>query len=208
MGFIPDGNRRWAEGRGLPKEAGYAAGVRPALALYKECQRLGVKEVSCYGFTEANTHRPSAQVRAFQRALVGAVDVIKGLDASVLVVGDTSSKQFPRELLPYTKRTVFNRGTMKVNVLANYSWEWDVRAGNGHGNGHKGLQGPSIGSEEIPRIDLVVRWGGRRRLSGFLPVQSAYADIYVCDALWPDFEPKQFEDAVRWYAAQDVTLGG
>ena len=56
--------------------------------------------------------------------------------------------------------------------------------------------------------DLVVRWGGRRRLSGFLPAQCAYADIYVVDSLWPDMTLQEFIDALQWYQSQDVTLGG
>ncbi|MEG3071459.1 MAG: undecaprenyl diphosphate synthase family protein [Candidatus Syntrophopropionicum ammoniitolerans] len=65
-----------------------------------------------------------------------------------------------------------------------------------------------IASKDISRIDLIVRWGDRRRLSGFLPVQSIYADFYVVEDLWPDFKPEHFYQALRWYEAQDVTLGG
>jgi undecaprenyl diphosphate synthase len=60
----------------------------------------------------------------------------------------------------------------------------------------------------VSRLDLIVRWGGGRRLSGFLPVQSVYADIYVVDEYWPDFEPAQMERALEWYGRQDRTLGG
>ena len=63
-------------------------------------------------------------------------------------------------------------------------------------------------TSEIPRVDLVVRWGGRRRLSGFLPVQCAYADIYVVEPLWPDMRPEELLDALTWYEQQDITLGG
>ncbi|MGB3933258.1 MAG: undecaprenyl diphosphate synthase family protein, partial [bacterium] len=56
--------------------------------------------------------------------------------------------------------------------------------------------------------DLIIRWGGRRRLSGFLPVQSIYADFYVVDAYWPDFKAEHLFDALEWYSKQDITLGG
>jgi undecaprenyl diphosphate synthase len=65
-----------------------------------------------------------------------------------------------------------------------------------------------LASADVSRIDLVVRWGGRRRLSGFLPVQSVYADFYVVDDLWPDYKPEHFYAALEWYQTQDVTLGG
>lgn len=57
-------------------------------------------------------------------------------------------------------------------------------------------------------MDLVIRWGGMRRLSGFLPVQAVYADFYVVDRLWPDFEPEDFQKALAWYQKQDITRGG
>ncbi len=63
-------------------------------------------------------------------------------------------------------------------------------------------------SQDIPRIDLVIRWGGMRRLSGFLPLQTVYSDFYIVDDLWPDFQEQQFCDALQWYQKQDVTLGG
>jgi undecaprenyl diphosphate synthase len=83
---------------------------------------------------------------------------------------------------------------MRVNFLADYGWEWDMKN--------------NWASREIPRIDLVIRWGGMCRLSGFLPVQTVYSDIYIVKELWPDFQEQQFEDALNWYRKQDVTLGG
>ena len=80
----------------------------------------------------------------------------------------------------------------------NYGWEWDL----------DGLKEGQLRSADVSRLDLVVRWGGGRRLSGFLPVQSVYADIFVLDALWPDFEPQHLAAALAWFGQQDRTLGG
>ena len=63
-------------------------------------------------------------------------------------------------------------------------------------------------SRDISRIDLIIRWGGMRRLSGFLPIQSVYADFYVEDHLWPEYTDSDFLNALEWYAHQDVTRGG
>jgi len=65
-----------------------------------------------------------------------------------------------------------------------------------------------MGSALVSRIDLVVRWGGRRRLSGFLPFQCAYSDIYVLDRLWPEMRSDDLDEAIAWYSDQDVTRGG
>jgi undecaprenyl diphosphate synthase len=87
---------------------------------------------------------------------------------------------------------------VKVNLLVNYGWEWDLE-----GIAHGGIR-----SSEVSRMDLIVRWGGGRRLSGFLPVQSVYADFYVVDDYWPDFDISHFEKALAWFRDQDQTLGG
>ena len=122
-------------------------------------------------------------------------------EASLLVLGNTKSPMFPHELLPFTARHDFGKGGMKINFLVNYSWEWDL--------GYKDETiGPGLKTAEVSRIDLIIRWGGRRRLSGFLPVQSVYSDFYVVDDYWPDFKREHVEDALKWYAAQDITLGG
>ena len=110
-------------------------------------------------------------------------------------VGDETSRQFPIALKEFRQRQGVG---MKVNLLVNYGWEWDLA----------GLKNGGLHSAEVSRLDLIVRWGGACRLSGFLPVQSVYADFYVRDEYWPDFDPQQFEQALTWFKNQDQTLGG
>lgn len=201
IGIIPDGNRRWAADRGMEKAQGYGYGISPGMTLYRMCRELGIQEMSFYGFTVDNTKRPSAQRRAFTSACVAAVEELSREDAGLLVLGNTQSAMFPKELLPYTTRHDFGKGGMKINFLVNYSWEWDLGLKDG-------AVGPKLKTSQVSRIDLIIRWGGRRRLSGFLPVQSAYSDIYVVDDYWPDFRKEHVEAALKWYSHQDVTLGG
>jgi undecaprenyl diphosphate synthase len=213
LGIIPDGNRRWAVARGMPKEAGYAYGLDAGLALFDLVQELGIPEVTFYGFTNDNTRRPAAQTAAFRHACVEAVERIAERDAAVLVVGNDASPLFPEELKPYRERKALGRpgrAKTRVNFLVNYDWAWDVGCAlHRHpGGGARRHLMEAIGSAEIPRLDLVVRWGGRTRLSGLLPLQAVYADIYTVDALWPDFEPRHLFLALEWYGKQDVTLGG
>lgn len=215
VGIIPDGNRRWADARGLARGDGYAAGIAPGIVLLRLCRDLGIQEASVYGFTRENVRRPTAQVTAFQQSCVAFASAAIADGAALRAVGDTASRAFPDALRSYTAER--SDGGIRVNLLVNYSWQWDLgvrsrrnRAGDGHWlatrRGAPGARG--LGSWDIPRIDLVVRWGARRRLSGFLPLQSAYADLYVIDTLWPDMRPAEFHDALAWYAMQDVTLGG
>jgi len=209
VGIIPDGNRRWATDQGLAKQDGYHFGLQPGLEVYNECLALGIPEITFYGFTVDNTKRPAPQIEAFRNACVEAVSELEKLDADLLVVGNTESALFPKELLRYTQRTKIGEGRIKVNFLVNYSWSWDLNYSFKNGDGkQRDNVVDGIASADISRIDLIVRWGGGRRLSGFLPVQSVYADFYVVDELWPDFSLEQFNEALTWYREQDVTLGG
>ncbi|MCL5781719.1 MAG: undecaprenyl diphosphate synthase family protein [Firmicutes bacterium] len=208
IGIIPDGNRRWAQLQGLPKEAGYHHGIDPGFALYELCMELGIPEVTFYGFTQDNTKRPAVQKQAFQKACVDAVNILANRDASLLVIGNSESPQFPKELLPYTTRQAFGRNRIKINFLVNYGWKWDLSYALNDKDPAERQLPERIASRDISRIDLIIRWGGRRRLSGFLPVQSIYADFYVVDAYWPDFHTDHFFEALKWYENQDITLGG
>lgn len=195
IGIIPDGNRRWASSRGLKKEEGYTYGLSAGLNLLRAAKQRGIQELTYYGFTVDNCKRPKEQVAAFSQACVKAAEMILLEDVLLNVIGNKQSTCFPSELLPYTEvKDNSNEKKMRVNFLVNYGWEWDMKNG--------------FPSRNIPRIDLVIRWGGMSRLSGFLPLQTVYSDICVLDELWPDYEDSQFERALEWYSHQDVTLGG
>ncbi|MDO4926789.1 MAG: undecaprenyl diphosphate synthase family protein [Turicibacter sp.] len=207
IGIIPDGNRRWAENNGLSKEKGYNMGINPGFLLFKICQELGIEEITYYGFTTDNTKRPANQKDAFTKACIDAVKLLSHEDAELLVIGNTESPCFPPELIPFTERKIFGKGGVKVNFLVNYGWEWDLNLSRRTYNKRNNLD-LVLHSKDISKIDLIVRWGGRRRLSGFLPIQSVYSDFYVVDDYWPDFKAQHIYDALDWYSTQDITLGG
>lgn len=207
IGIIPDGNRRWATSNGMSKDKGYALGITPGLLLFKQCQKYEINEITFYGFTVDNTKRPAEQKKAFIDACIQSVNVLTKEDAEILVIGNTKSPSFPKELLPFTKRRVFGNGGTKVNFLINYGWEWDLNLLKTSDKRKKNIN-KNIHSNDISRIDLIIRWGGRRRLSGFLPVQSVYSDFYIINDLWPDFKPEHLDEALHWYDKQDITLGG
>jgi undecaprenyl diphosphate synthase len=211
VGVIPDGNRRWAQARGMARGKGYAFGIEPGLRLLEHCRRRGIEEISIYGFTKENVRRPSDQVEAFRRACVEfGRRAVREAGAALLVVGDTRSPVFPDELRPFAERR--SDGAIRVNLLVNYGWQWDLFHAAEHPREGDGARrsgwAKAIGSSAVPRIDLVVRWGGRSRLSGFLPIQCAYADLYWIETLWPDSRLEEFDEALAWYQSQDVTLGG
>lgn len=199
IAIIPDGNRRWAQHQGMKKQDGYEHGLNPGLALFRQAKKLGIRELTYYGFTVDNCKRPAEQVRAFQKACVDAVDLIAREGAELLVIGNEQSRCFPKELLPYTTRKTIGNGGIRLNFLVNYGWQWDLA--------HIRKDGTPC-SSDISTIDLVIRWGGMRRLSGLLPIQSVYSDFYVIDHFWPDYQEQDLSEALSWYQKQDITLGG
>jgi undecaprenyl diphosphate synthase len=159
IGVIPDGNRRWAESRGLSRAEGYAAGIEPGLQVLRCAQALGIEEITAYGFTKENVRRPRAQVRAFQEACseLGLRAVREG--AALLAVGDTDSALFPDPLRPFaTERAP---GRVKFNILVNYSWQWDLGYAFRMARADRTVPKPGavLGSAAIGRVDLVIRWG-------------------------------------------------
>ncbi|MGI6031246.1 MAG: undecaprenyl diphosphate synthase family protein [Eubacteriales bacterium] len=197
LGVIPDGNRRWAQAHGMAKSEGYPSGIQPGVDLVKEGLRLGIREFTFYGFTAENCGRPASQREAFISACVEAAKAVQQCGVSVRVIGDTKGKYFPEEMKSWTGP--HKPDMPKVNLLMQYNWLWDVEGLRKEGN---------YRSADLPRMELVIRWGGRRRLSGFLPLQSAYSDIYVVDTLWPDYTNEELHAALEWYDKQDVTMGG
>lgn len=211
IGIIPDGNRRWALKNNLSKEKGYEHGINPGFELYELMLNYGIKEATFYGFTKDNTTRPKLQTIAYKKACVDAVNLLANRDANLLVIGNTKSTVFPEELKKYANQRVnFGKGLININFLVNYDWNWDLSQGilNSQGNPKCKNVIDLIGSSDISRIDMIIRWGGKTRLSGFLPVQSVYSDFYVIDDYWPDYKNQHFIDALSWYQSCDVTLGG
>ncbi|MCL2617177.1 MAG: undecaprenyl diphosphate synthase family protein [Defluviitaleaceae bacterium] len=208
IGVIPDGNRRWALDHELAKHEGYAHGISPGMRLVDLCAQYGVKEVTFYAFTVDNTKRAAPQIQAYTDACIEAVKAAAERGYNVMAVGNENSKFFPPELKDYAnKRVCFGDGKLNLNFLVNYSWKWDLLHIDGSGASAGNIEN-AIASREVSRIDLLLRWGGRQRLSGFLPVQSVYADFFVIDEYWPDYKDEHFFDALRWYQDCDVTLGG
>ena len=209
LAVIPDGNRRWAEHHGMKKEQGYQFGLAPGVQLLRQAKAGGIKELTFYGFTTDNCKRPRAQRESFSAACVEAVRLLAAEGADLLVLGNYESANFPPELLPYQQRRRVAGGGIKLNFLVNYGWEWDLAglADEGENPSRARICG-CLRSADVSRIDLVVRWGGMRRLSGLLPVQAVYADFFVVEALWPDWQPEHLQEALGWCQQQDVTLGG
>ena len=109
IGIIPDGNRRWAVGHGMNKQDGYEHGLFPGLRLLQQAKENGIHELMYYGFTMDNCKRPKEQFQAFQSACVKAVELLTQEGADLLVIGDCTSKCFPKQLIRQNHPLFFER---------------------------------------------------------------------------------------------------
>ena len=114
---------------------------------------------------------------------------------------------FPGRFCHMGERRDLNGGGLRVNFLVNYGWEWDLAGLRVPGGSRRKICG-QLRSRDVSRVDMVIRWGGMRRLSGFLPVQSVYADFSWWTASGPTFSRRTLNRPSGGIRGQDVTRGG
>jgi undecaprenyl diphosphate synthase len=126
---------------------------------------------------------------------------------ALLVIGDRHTRLSTDA--PEPPPTKHSPDDMRVHLLVHYGWQWDLSPSPARSR-RTVRSDPlhAMAARGASRIDPIVRWGGRRRVSGSLPLQSANADVYVVDTLWLDMQSEGFIEALCWYARQDRTPGG
>ena len=179
IGIIPDGSRKWAHKTGNELVQAYRQGANVAIEILKAAMELGnVGRVVFYALSHENfQRRPPEQVQAILAGIEKFLSLASSLpDVSVQCYGDHQ----PPEIARLAKLNIGSvAGRMHVDLLFHYSAGWD-------------LETRPIRTASIPPLDAVIRTSGQTRLSGFLPWQSAYAQLLFTSTLWTDFTPKEF----------------
>ena len=225
LAVIMDGNGRWARNRGLPRQAGHRAGIKPVRALVRACAEHGVEVLTLFAFSSENWSRPAAEVSTlmalFVEALQREVAELHSNNVRLRFVGDLTSLQpvLQDSIKAAETLTAANEGLTLVIAVA-YGGRWDV-ARAARELAEAALAG-SLNPAEIdvaavaqkralaglPDVDLLIRTGGERRLSNFLLWDLAYAELFFIDQLWPDFSLQDFEAALEFFAARERRFGG
>ncbi len=224
VGIIMDGNGRWAKKRGLPRTMGHKAGGETFRRIVNACRDMGVKYVTCYTFSTENWKRPKEEVDALMELFVhylDEVDSFKGKRSRIKFLGDKAP--FPDELrfrmeklekdsAPYDGMTLclaMNYGgrddiVHAARELAALCRDGDITPGDIDEKTFEQM----LYTGSAPGADLIIRTGGEERISNFLLWQSAYAEFYFTDVLWPDFNEKELRRAFEEYARRDRRFGG
>ncbi len=225
IAVIMDGNGRWAEARGLPRMMGHRAGVEALKTTLRFCSDLGIGALTVYAFSTENWSRPQDEVNflmaLFERVLQRELEALQQEKVRINFLGGLEVlPERLRELIKEaTKLTAGNSG-IHFNVCTNYGGrrELVLAAQKLAERSVKGELDPSVIDENIFAAelftasevdpDLLIRTSGERRISNFLLWQLAYAEIYVTDALWPDFDSSELLQALIDYQSRCRRFGG
>src|SRR6188508_1921255 len=220
IAVIMDGNGRWAAQRHLPRVEGHRAGIDSVRDIVESSARLGIKVLTLYAFSVENWKRPVMEVSTLmsllKRYLRLELNTLLSNNIRFSVIGrqDELAPDVRGELKMAEEKTARNTG-MLFNIALNYGGRAEIveaaRRAISSGIAAADLDEQHFGSllytAGQPDPDLLIRTSGEMRVSNFLLWQIAYAEIWVTDALWPDFRARDLLDAVLDYQKRDRRYG-
>jgi len=207
VAIIMDGNGRWAEERRRPRSEGHEAGERALYGIVLAALDAKVRYLSVYAFSTENWGRPSEEVDfllGFNRKLLRERrDDMNERNVRIRRIGrrDPVPDDVLAEFDAAEKLTTDNTA-LDLMVCFNYGGRAELEDAAAAGSIPDNLYAP-----DVPDVDLLIRTSGEKRLSNFLLWQSAYAELYFTDILWPDFDKKAFDEALAEYATRQRRFG-
>ncbi len=224
IGFIMDGNGRWAKKRGLPRTFGHTEGAKTFRKIVRYCKDIGIPYISFYAFSTENWKRPKDEVNAIMNLFREyIIDVRNYLSENtrMIFLGDISEldedlqkkiKDLEYDTKDYKEMTLM----MAVNYggraeIANATRQIAQKVKDGElkiSDINENTVNDFLYTHEAPDVDLIIRPSGELRLSNFLIWQSAYAEYYFTDVLWPDFTPKELDKALIDFSKRGRRFGG
>lgn len=217
IGFIMDGNGRWAKLRGKSRSYGHKKGADVIEEVVSACFDEGVEAVSLYAFSTENWSRPKEEIDTIfdllEKFLRRYENKLVNERIRLIISGDLSeiSEKLRNRSISVMKNTERFVGK-SLNIAINYGGRAEiVRAAKllsetGEPITEENLAG-RLYTTGLPDIDLVVRTSGESRLSNFFLWQCAYAELYFTDVLWPDFKTEELKKALDWFAGRKRRFG-
>lgn len=224
IAIIMDGNGRWAKKQGLPRVAGHEKGTKSVREAVEYCAEVGVKNLTLFAFSTENWNRPKFEVKTLMKLLVSSLKKelpkLQKNNIRLNSVGnlDTLPEKARLELEEVIEKTATNTH-MTLTLALSYGSREEIKCMVQRIS--KKVKDGEIQPEEItdqlinqhlytfdmPDVDLLIRTSGEQRISNFLLWQIAYAELYFCDVLWPDFRKKHLFDAIYNYQKRERRFG-
>lgn len=220
IAIIMDGNGRWAKRCHMPRTAGHAAGSKTFKDIARYCNKIGIKYLTVYAFSTENWKRPKEEVDNIMnifRQYLKDTENFKDENISLQFIGDRSN--LPDDIVKLMEKAEDDSRDytgMHLNIAMNYGGRDEivhavkkiVRDGVPESNITEELISKNLYTVGQPDPDYIIRPSGEYRLSNYLIWQSAYAEYWFSDVLWPDFRPKHLEEALDSYNKRNRRFGG
>lgn len=218
VAFIMDGNGRWAQKRGMPREFGHSHGAATFKRIGRYCESIGIRYMTVYAFSTENWKRPQKEVDTIMNILDDYIEQcfleMEEDNVHFRFIGNLEVFPEPlREKMARIEQETAHK-SFTLNLAINYGGREEIA----HACNELIRQGKtSITEADIsscvytagcPDPDLIVRTGGDLRTSNFLLWQSAYAEYYFTKVLWPDYSPKDVDEAVSAFYSRQRRYGG
>ena len=221
LAIIMDGNGRWATRRGLFRVSGHQQGANTVKDIVKSAASIGINELTLFAFSSENWKRPKNEVQSlmqlFSLSLKTQTKKLHQNNVKLKIIGDT--KAFSDTLQKAIKKSeelTCNNTGLTLNIAVNYGGRWDIT--NAFCNIVKKVEQGFINAKDITEqtisdniatndVDLLIRTGGEFRISNFLLWQCAYAEFYITDTLWPDFNDDEFLKALKFFTSRERRFG-
>jgi undecaprenyl diphosphate synthase len=224
VAVIMDGNGRWAQKRHLPRIAGHRSGTQSARTTIETCARLKIEALTLYAFSVENWRRPKTEIdflmALLREYLRKEMPLIQKNNIRMRFLGriDELPAGVQNDVRDAMEKTAANKG-MVLCVALNYGGRAEIVDAmnaiflerNGHGASHKVTEeqlARHLYTEGLPDPDLLIRTSGEMRVSNFLLWQIAYAEIFVTETLWPDFNRARLLEALLEFQKRERRYGG
>ena len=236
IAIIMDGNGRWALKRGMSRIKGHERGAQNIIHLLDSCFEIGISVISLYSFSTENWKRPKQEImgllRLLEKFIKEKLNEIKAKEIKVIVSGNIEplpkhTKRWIERAIEETKKNhkmvanfCFNYGARDEIHRATHlllkekleKWKESLKQPNSHDLSLLDIKPEDfekyLYTSELPNVDFLVRTAGQLRLSNFLLYQSAYAELYFTDVLWPDFTRDELLKSITVFQSRERKFGG
>lgn len=224
IAIVMDGNGRWAKARHLPRKMGHHAGGKAVRALVEQCARRGIEVLTLFAFSSENWQRPAEEVaglmQLFFESLEKELPSLIEQQIRLRIIGDRSllSAELQQRIREAETKTA-SYSKMNLVLAVSYGGRWDIiqatkALASAVASGELTLAevteaklAQHLSLSDLPDPDLFIRTSGEQRISNFLIWQMAYSELYFTEKNWPDFNEKELERALEYYAQRERRFG-
>ena len=227
VAFIMDGNGRWANKKGLPRTMGHKAGAETLFSIVDIAKHMGIKAITVYAFSTENWKRSKDEIdyifKLLEKTLDEKKEELKRKDIQIRIMGDLnrligeydSLKSKMEEIVEYSKSNngiilniAFNYGGKDEIINATKKIAMDVKNNNlSVDKINEELFESYLMTNGLPKIDLMIRTSGEKRISNFLLWQLAYSEMIFTSTYWPDFDEAELSKCIIEYQKRDRRFG-